>query len=91
MGSKNKTVRGGGPEMFYFTSRTFSRMKIEESIRGQALVACKQPVLPINSPEIMKFVKEVPPIDCSKAGLDWVTCEVLKIIDVCVDTNWDIF
>lgn len=37
-------------------------------------LACKQPDLPIYSPEIMKFVKNVPPIDCSDAGIDWVKC-----------------
>nr|XP_022914226.1 uncharacterized protein LOC111424779 isoform X1 [Onthophagus taurus] len=37
---------------------------------------CKQPVLPINSPEMMKFVKEVPKISCLNTdNPDWVLCE----------------
>ncbi|KAF5298478.1 hypothetical protein FQR65_LT01257 [Abscondita terminalis] len=36
---------------------------------------CKQPHLPVDTPEIMKFVKYVPPIDCSGAGVDWVVCK----------------
>lgn len=41
-----------------------------------SFLACKQPQLPIDNPEIMKFVKDVPHINCSKAGIDWVKCQV---------------
>ncbi|KAL3281046.1 hypothetical protein HHI36_004270 [Cryptolaemus montrouzieri] len=36
---------------------------------------CKPPKLPLNSPEIMKFIKNVPPILCGAAGTDWVKCK----------------
>lgn len=53
------------------------RDKIDKIIRTQASnLACKQPVLPVYDPEIMRFIMEVPPIDCSKAGIDWVKCRV---------------
>ncbi|XP_076269683.1 uncharacterized protein LOC143202235 isoform X2 [Rhynchophorus ferrugineus] len=49
--------------------------KINKVIKTQASsLACKQPVLPVYAPEIMKFIVDVPPIDCSKAGIDWVKC-----------------
>ncbi|CAH1183697.1 unnamed protein product [Phaedon cochleariae] len=55
--------------------RNFTLKKIEELIRTQASsLACKQPNLPVTSPEIMKFVHAVPKIDCSKANEDWVKC-----------------
>ncbi|XP_017768642.1 PREDICTED: uncharacterized protein LOC108556871 [Nicrophorus vespilloides] len=51
-------------------------LQIDETIKKHANTgACKQPNLPIYSAEMMKFVKHVPPIDCSQAGPDWVTCE----------------
>ncbi|CAG9771746.1 unnamed protein product [Ceutorhynchus assimilis] len=37
-------------------------------------LTCKQPVLDIYNPQIMKFVRKVAPIDCSKASIDWVKC-----------------
>lgn len=53
------------------------RQTIYTLIKSQAsLAACKQPNLPVDAPEIMKFVKQVPKIDCSKAGEDWVKCDV---------------
>lgn len=49
-------------------------------IKSQAsLAACKQPNLPVDSPEIMKYVQHVPNIDCSAAGEDWVKCEVSEL------------
>lgn len=54
-----------------------SRKKIDELIRNHAnSQACKQPLLPVYSPEMMKFVKEEALINCSKAGTDWVVCQV---------------
>lgn len=56
------------------------RQSIDALIKSQAsFAACKQPNLPVDSPEIMKYVKEVPKIDCSKAGEDWVKCEVSEL------------
>ncbi|CAH0556728.1 unnamed protein product [Brassicogethes aeneus] len=37
-------------------------------------VGCVQPKLSVFAPEIMKFVKHVPNIDCSKSKQDWVKC-----------------
>lgn len=55
----------------------YYREKIDELIKTHAsFEACKQPYLPVDSPEIMKFVKDVKPIDCSSAGFNWVLCEV---------------
>lgn len=64
---------------FYFSINlnfnTF-RQNIDAFIKSQAsFAACKQPNLPVDSPEMMKFVKEVPKIDCSSAGEDWVKCK----------------
>lgn len=57
-----------------------SRQTIDALIKSQAsFAACKQPNLPIDSPEMMKYVKEVPKINCSKAGEDWVKCQVSNI------------
>nr|XP_970966.2 PREDICTED: uncharacterized protein LOC659581 [Tribolium castaneum] len=56
--------------------RKFRLEKIDELIHSQASsLACKQPNLPVFSPEMMKFVHEEPPIDCSSAGPDWVKCQ----------------
>ncbi|KAF2882027.1 hypothetical protein ILUMI_24152 [Ignelater luminosus] len=56
--------------------RQFRLEKIDELIKTHAsFEACKQPHLPVDSPEIMKFVKDVKPIDCSSAGFNWVVCE----------------
>lgn len=41
--------------------------------------ACKQPNLPVYSPEMMKFVRQEQPIDCSSVDPDWVVCEVTKL------------
>ncbi|KAK9890548.1 hypothetical protein WA026_010624 [Henosepilachna vigintioctopunctata] len=38
-------------------------------------VLCKPPNLPVYSPELMKFILSVPPINCEEAGIDWVKCE----------------
>ncbi|XP_019871336.2 uncharacterized protein LOC109599750 [Aethina tumida] len=37
-------------------------------------LGCMQPHLPVYPQELMKFVKTVPKIDCSKAKEDWVKC-----------------
>ncbi|XP_044752089.1 uncharacterized protein LOC123311992 [Coccinella septempunctata] len=36
---------------------------------------CKPPNLPIYSPEMMKFVHDVHPIDCKLSGKNWVKCK----------------
>ncbi|RZC34377.1 uncharacterized protein BDFB_009136 [Asbolus verrucosus] len=56
--------------------RKYRLEKIDELIRNKASsLACKQPKLAVFSPEMMKFVHEEPPLDCSTAGKDWVKCE----------------
>lgn len=35
---------------------------------------CTIPELPLFSPEMMSFIVEEPPIDCSAAGEDWAQC-----------------
>lgn len=58
-------------ELFY------CRKKIDEFIKNHSSSqACKQPNLPVYSPEITKFLREENPIDCSSAGADWVVCVV---------------
>ncbi|KAJ8921099.1 hypothetical protein NQ315_015897 [Exocentrus adspersus] len=55
--------------------RTARLKQIDELIKSKASsLACKQPSLPVNAPEIMKFVRSVPKLDCSAAGEDWVKC-----------------
>ncbi|KAI4464458.1 hypothetical protein MML48_3g00001665 [Holotrichia oblita] len=50
-------------------------LEIKETIRKYSNpTACKQPNLPLNSPEIMEFLHDVPPINC-KSGTDWVQCK----------------
>lgn len=41
-------------------------------------VACKLPQLNISSPEIMKFIYDVPPLSCGPE--DWVTVEGSKLV-----------
>lgn len=53
------------------------RERIDRLIRDQSnSQACMPPDLPIYSSEMMKFVRQEEPIDCSTAAPDWVTCEV---------------
>lgn len=40
---------------------------------------CKPPNLPLYSPEIMKFIHDVHPIDCKAAEKNWVKCKVRKM------------
>lgn len=64
-----------------FLEVSIFRQNIDALVKTQKnYAACKQPKLPVDSPEIMKFVKEVPKIDCSKAGEDWVKCEVCSFV-----------
>lgn len=37
---------------------------------------CMMPTLPVHSPEMMSFIHDEPPIDCSAAGPDWVECHL---------------
>ncbi|KAL1490473.1 hypothetical protein ABEB36_013161 [Hypothenemus hampei] len=49
--------------------------RIDQFIKDQASnLACKQPKLEVYNPDIMKLVKHVEPINCTKAGIDWVKC-----------------
>lgn len=49
-------------------------MLIEESIRSYANQGkCKIPNVPHDSPEMMKFMKDEPPIDCG-SDEDWIVC-----------------
>ncbi|ENN76196.1 hypothetical protein YQE_07164, partial [Dendroctonus ponderosae] len=49
--------------------------KIDIFIKQQAnSLACKQPDLELYNPEMLQFIKKVPPINCDKAGDDWVKC-----------------
>lgn len=52
------------------------RREIERNVKAGGDYACKLPELPVNAPEIMRFIKSVPDIDCSEAGIDWVACQV---------------
>ncbi|XP_055635031.1 uncharacterized protein LOC129774949 [Toxorhynchites rutilus septentrionalis] len=48
---------------------------IEESIRSLANQgACKMPNLPVDSPEMLSFLKDEPPIECGNENDDWVSC-----------------
>lgn len=50
------------------------RILIEESIRSLANQGkCKVPILSHDAPEMMKFIKDEPPINCSSTE-DWATC-----------------
>ncbi|XP_049286238.1 uncharacterized protein LOC125765304 [Anopheles funestus] len=49
---------------------------IEESIKSLANQgACKMPSLPVDSPEMLSFLKDEPPIECGSELQDWVECE----------------
>lgn len=55
--------------------RSSKLMQIQQLIQTKSnYKGCHQPDLPLYPPEIMKFVKNVPKIDCSQAGIDWVKC-----------------
>ncbi|KAF5295399.1 hypothetical protein FQA39_LY13060 [Lamprigera yunnana] len=59
-----------------FKDRKLELNKIDTLVKNRlSYDACKQPHLPVDAPEMMKFVKYVPPINCSSAGIDWVICE----------------
>ncbi|XP_058825046.1 uncharacterized protein LOC131685374 [Topomyia yanbarensis] len=48
---------------------------IEESIQSLANQgACKMPSLPVDSPEILSFLKDEPPVECGNENDDWVSC-----------------
>ncbi|CAD7092544.1 unnamed protein product [Hermetia illucens] len=58
---------------------------IEESIRSnQNYGTCKIPKLPIDNPEIMKFYKKDPIIDCGTKEDDWVYCKK----STCLISKW---
>lgn len=40
---------------------------------------CRQPLLPLNNPDIMKFYEPVEKINCG-SELDWVMCEACNNI-----------
>lgn len=50
----------------------------EQSYSRDGVVACKLPQLNISSPEIMKFIHDVPPLFCGAE--DWVTVEGSRLI-----------
>lgn len=63
-------------DTLFIIDRKYTLAKIDEAIKKSGnSESCKQPVLPVAAPEMMKFVKYVPPIDCTAAGQDWVVCE----------------
>lgn len=48
---------------------------IEESIQSLANQgACKIPNLPVDSPEMLSFLKDEPPVECGNENDDWVAC-----------------
>lgn len=56
---------------------TLCRSLIEESIQSLANQgACKIPNLPVDSPEMLSFLKDEPPVECGNENDDWVACHV---------------
>lgn len=55
-----------------------SRFLIEESINSLAnQEPCKSfPNLPVESPEMLKFMKDEDPVECGDEDDDWVSCDV---------------
>uniref|UniRef100_A0A023EEH8 Uncharacterized protein n=1 Tax=Aedes albopictus TaxID=7160 RepID=A0A023EEH8_AEDAL len=48
---------------------------IEESIRSLANQgACKLPNLPVDSPEMLSFLKDEQPVECGDENEDWMSC-----------------
>lgn len=42
---------------------------------------CVMPDLPVYAPEMMKFIKDVPPLKCvDNTNEDWIECEVSFVI-----------
>lgn len=67
---------------WYFINRLHISQLIKESEKEKKYVAdgvpaCKLPELDVNNPEIVKFIHDVPPLDCSPE--DWVTVEGSKL------------
>lgn len=61
------------------------RSQMSELIKSQkqqliidGMPACKLPELDVNNPEILKFVHNVPPLECSPE--DWVVVQGSKLI-----------
>lgn len=53
------------------------RSLIEESIKSLANQgACKMPYLPVETAEMLSFLKNEPPIECGNENDDWVACHV---------------
>lgn len=52
----------------------FFRNVIEDAIRSEENhIQCHMPSLPLNSPEMMAFLKTLPPIQCDDVE-PWVLC-----------------
>ncbi|EFN88497.1 uncharacterized protein LOC105191780 [Harpegnathos saltator] len=50
----------------------------EQPYAGEGVVACKLPQLNVSSPEIMKFIHDVPSLSCGSE--DWVTVEGSRLV-----------
>lgn len=49
---------------------------IEDAIKStENQVECRIPDIPVNSPEMMSFIKSVPPIECDQQE-PWVKCGI---------------
>lgn len=57
---------------------------MEESIRSLAnQEPCRKfPNLPLESPEMMKFLKDEEPVECGDENNDWVSCDVRILSDL---------
>ena len=55
----------------------YCRQMIEESIRSLVNQGkCKLPNLPLDSPEMLSFLKNEPRVTCDDEDSDWVSCHV---------------
>lgn len=66
--------------LFNFSFEYDRRFVLNEIQRGikennEQAIFCKRPDLAIKSPEIMKFIKNILPLNCSDVGFDWVKCK----------------
>lgn len=59
-----------------------SLSSIRQSILLEPGGPCNFPNLPVNASSMMKFVKQVAPLQCSKGGEDWAVCVVSQVIRV---------
>lgn len=59
-------------------SQLIRSSKLKQNYLGDGVQVCKLPELEVNNPEILKFIHDVPPLQCPHE--DWVVVQGAKFI-----------